>query len=286
MNQLYRKALLKADEIRMQLGLDIFEPVNIFDSCISLGVTVRFVDINMEGMYLVQEDETHPTIVLSSLRPLPRRCYTCGHELGHHVFKHGSKIDGLSHTEEPSTSNESEEFLVDSFAGALLMPIAGIQAEFAKRNWTAQNASPLEFYMISSIFGTGYQTLIVHCRTNKIINEAKASILLKSKPAKIFKDLFTCSADNSYFKIFDGKSEISVIDLEVSNYIIFPSNFIVEGDHLQKVQQTSIGTGYIAARPGIVRVTSNEGAVSSFVRIQNFRYVGLVENRHLENEID
>jgi Zn-dependent peptidase ImmA (M78 family) len=283
MNPLYKKALLKADEIRMQLQKDMFESINIFDSCKTLGLSVRFVEINMEGMYLVQEDQTQPTIVLSSLRPFPRRCYTCGHELGHHVFNHGSRIDGLSDSEEPSPSNDSDEFLVDSFAGALLMPVAGIQAEFAKRNWSPQTASPIDFYAICSIFGTGYQTLIVHCRSNKMITESRAVALLKVKPARIFKDLFTSSTENSHFKVFDGKSELSVIDLEVSNYIVLPSNFVVEGNHLQEFQLTPIGTGYVAKKPGIVRVASNDGFTNFFVRIQNCRYVGLAENRHLEN---
>ncbi|HEV7332536.1 MAG TPA: ImmA/IrrE family metallo-endopeptidase [Flavisolibacter sp.] len=286
MNPLFRKALLKADEVRMQLGLDMFEPVNIFDSCVNLGLTLRFVDINMEGMYLVQEDESHPTIVISSLRPLPRRCYTCAHELGHHVFKHGSKIDGLLDADEPSTSNDTEELLVDSFAGALLMPIAGIQAEFAKRNWKAQAATPIEFYTISSIFGTGYQTLIIHCRANRIISDAKATSLLKAKPAKLFKEIFRSDVDTAFFKIIDGKSEISLVDLEVSNYVVLPSNFVVEGNHLEKIEDTSIGSGYIATKSGIVRVCSNDNAVGCFIRIQNYRYTGLAENRHLENEID
>ena len=287
MNPLYRKALLKADKIRMQLGLDIFEPINIFDTCARLKVNVRFVDLtSMEGMYVVQDDYAHPTILLSSERPLPRRCFSCGHELGHHVFKHGSRIDGLSDTTEQSYSNNSEEFLVDSFAGALLMPIAGIQAEFAKRNWSPFEASPVEFYTISSIFGTGYQTLIVHCRANKILTESKCKALLKIKPAKILRSLLSAAVENPYFKIIDGQSQLSVIDLEVSNYIILPASFIGEGDHLQKLTDTPIGSAYMAIKPGIIRIASKDETVTSFVRIQNYRYVGLAENRHLENEID
>jgi Zn-dependent peptidase ImmA (M78 family) len=286
MTTLFRKALLKADEIRIQLGLNMFQPINIFDSCISLGISVRFVDINMEGMYIRQKNETHPTILISNQRPLPRRCFTCAHELGHHVFNHGIKLDVLLDEEFHSSSNESDELLVDSFAGALLMPIAGIQAEFAKRNWSPQKASAIQFYTICSVFGTGYKTLIVHCRVNKIINEQKASDLLKSTPAKILKSFNQPGTQSAYFKVIDKDSQLSIIDLEVANYIILPLSVRIEGDHLIKYVETPIGTGYLAVKPGIVRAASPDGSIGSFIRIQKSGYIGLVENRHLENEID
>ncbi len=55
MIHIYKKAIMMADDIRAELGLNMFQPVNIFDACIRLGVSVRFVDINMEGVYIEQE---------------------------------------------------------------------------------------------------------------------------------------------------------------------------------------------------------------------------------------
>jgi len=283
MTPLLRKALLKADEVRMQLGLDMFEPVNIFDISVDLGLTVRFVNINMEGMYISQGNGAFPTILLSNQRPLPRRIFTCAHELGHHVFEHGTRLDALSNESFSTPSNERDEFLVNAFAGALLMPVVGIEAEFAKRNWNPQTASSIQFLTICSIFGFGFQTLVIHCRANGIINETCAYALLNSTPAKILKSIFTSINTTSHFKIIDGKTELSLIDLEVSNYIILPTNFIVEGAHLQKYQETVIGIGYIALKPGIVRAATLDGNVAYFIRIQNSNYVGLAENRHLEN---
>jgi Zn-dependent peptidase ImmA (M78 family) len=282
MSPLYRKALLGADKVRRLLDKNMFEPLNIIDCCLNLGLTVRFVDINMEGMYVINEDHTNPTIIISVLRPFARRCFTCAHELGHHVFNHGSKIDGLSDSDE-SSSDDVEELLVDTFAGALLMPVAGILAEFAKRNWVPQNATPQNYYTISSLFGTGYQTLVSHCKINKIISESKAFSLLKVKPSDILKDLFSSGTDNSYFKIFDGLTIVPIIDLEVKNYIVLPHNAVVEGSQLHKVSNTTNGYGYMATKPGIMRVAFNESEIYSFIRIQNFKYVGLAQNRHLEN---
>lgn len=287
MNPLYKKALLKADEVRMQLGLNMFQPINIFDSCIHLGLSVRFVNVNMEGMYIKHEDESQPTILLSNQRPLPRRIYTCGHELGHHVFGHGSKLDALSDVSDYSTSqNDNDEFLVDSFAGALLMPIAGVKSEFAKRNWSLNSASAIQFYTVSSVFGTGYQTLITHCKTNSMIYKNQADALIKFTPAKIFKSLTGTETDKSFFKIIDDKSNLSVIDLEVFNYIILPKETKIEGDHLKKYKDTAFGIMYVATKPGILRAVCSYNGLNYFIRIQNSGYIGLAEYRHLENESD
>ncbi|HMK16849.1 MAG TPA: ImmA/IrrE family metallo-endopeptidase [Chitinophagaceae bacterium] len=286
MNQLFRKALLKADEVRVQLGLSMFEPINIFDACIKLGLTVRFVDINMEGMYVKQKNSHHSTIFISNQRPLPRRSFTCAHELGHHAFCHGIKVDALTGETTTSSAYDEDEFLVDSFAGALLMPVAGIQAEFAKRNWKIKAASSIQYFTICSAFGTGYETLISHSKSNKLINDTKAKELSKLKPGKILEFLFGSDIPNSHFKIIDGFSELSVIDLEVFNYIILPKNYILEGDHLKEYRQTSLGNGYIAVKPGIIRVADSGSGTCHFIRIQNAGYIGLAENRHLENKID
>ena len=67
-------------------------PICVYSICETLGVMVRFNNINMEGMY---QKGSPPQIHLSAHRPLSRRGYNCAHELGHHVFGHGSSIDEL-----------------------------------------------------------------------------------------------------------------------------------------------------------------------------------------------
>ena len=50
-------------------------------------------------------------IFISSLRPTGRQHFTCAHELGHHIFNHGMKIDELVSKKESSYNDD--EFLVD-----------------------------------------------------------------------------------------------------------------------------------------------------------------------------
>ncbi|RYD57617.1 MAG: ImmA/IrrE family metallo-endopeptidase [Sphingobacteriales bacterium] len=283
MSALYLKAAVKADEIRERLELSMFQPINIFDASVSLGLGVRFLDINMEGMYISHENGLSPTILLSNQRPLPRRCYTCAHELGHHFFAHGTKLDALSSEAGGISVDNLDEQLVDAFAGSLLMPIAGVQAEFAKRNILLKAASPVDFYIVSSVFGTGYQTLVTHCSANGLIDETKKRSLLKYSPAKILHELFGLEIKNSYFKIVDSKFPVSIVDLEVGNYVVLPLSAKVEGDHLQYVQTTRLGIGYRAIKSGVFRAAI-DGESGHFIRIQKHGYIGLAEYRHLENE--
>lgn len=281
MNTLYTSAIRKASEVRIKLGLDLFEPINIYDVCCSLGIDVRFVDVNMEGLYVNNKGTSQ--ILLSCLRPFPRRTFTCAHELGHHVFNHGLKVDIISDESADSSVKSSDEILVDAFAAALLMPVGGIQAEFTKRNMSFQSATPIDFYVISSVFGVGYQTLITHCKVNRLINDLKSIELLKFTPAKIFKAHFRNVEEKSFFKIIDGKCNPKPIDLEVSNYIVLPSDFIVDDDFLDKKYEAQLGSLFLAKKPGISSVHSNKTETSYFIRIQPQNYVGFAEYRHLEN---
>ncbi|WDZ99689.1 ImmA/IrrE family metallo-endopeptidase [Mucilaginibacter sp. SJ] len=281
MRVLQMQAIKKAGQIRSKLKLNMFEPINIFDACDKLGVTVRFVPVSMEGMYVVGEDALNPDILISSLRPFARRVYTCGHELGHHVFGHGTRIDGLTEEGASKAIYDDDEYLVDTFAGALLMPIVGIESAFVKRGWNIRNASPIQYYTISSIFGTGYSTLITHCRVNGLINELKATGLLNQSPGKLLQQLIGPTSAKPHFKIIDENAEASVVDIEVGSYIFLPENTIIEGNHLNKLKKVEVGDVFIAEKPGIIRAIA--GTKGFFIRIQNVGYNGLAEYRHLED---
>ena len=90
---------------------------------------MRFNNINMAGMY---QRGLPPRIHLSA-RPLQRRAYNCAHELGHHVFGHGSSIDELREDAKSQPWDDPKEFLADTFAGFILMPIIGLRRAFSVR---------------------------------------------------------------------------------------------------------------------------------------------------------
>lgn len=280
MNQsLYTRAIRKASEVRLKLGFDLFEPINIYDVCNKLEIDVQFVDINMEGLYV--NNNGQPKILISSLRPFPRRIFTCGHELGHHVFNHGLKLDILSDARNASAKKNNDEIMVDTFSAHLLMPIACVQSEFTKRKLNFNIAKPIDYYTISSILGVGYQTLVLHCKINRLISDLKSTELLKYTPAKIFKSILGFMKNKAYFKIIDEMIDNKPIDLEVSNYLILPTSFQVNICFLEKIQETDFGILFQAKKPGISSIYSNENEKSCFIRIQPQNYIGFADYRHL-----
>ena len=147
------QAMQAAIATRAKAKLDQHGPICIYGLCETLGVTVRFNNINMEGMY---QRGAPPRIHLSARRPLPRRAYNCAHELGHHVFGHGSSIDELREDAKEHPWEDPKEFLADTFAGFTLMPIMGLRRAFAVRGWTPETATAAQMFTIACDFGVGY----------------------------------------------------------------------------------------------------------------------------------
>ena len=111
------QAMQAATATRAKAQLDQAGPICIYGLCETLDIVVRFNNINMEGMY---QRGRPPRIHLSARRPLARRAYNCAHELGHHVFGHGSSIDELREDAKAQPWEDPKEFLADTFAGFIL----------------------------------------------------------------------------------------------------------------------------------------------------------------------
>lgn len=269
----------KAIDVRMDGGLDLKSPICIYALCDRLGVRVRFVDISMEGLYL---QDVEPKILISALRPLTRRTFTCGHELGHHVFGHGSTIDELIEDSGKEKVFQPEEFLADSFAGFLLMPIIGIRKAFASRGWRVESATPEQFFTVSCCFGVGYETLITHMTYSlKMITPLKAGVLLKTKPKTIREQVLGHPTPYPLI-IADTQWEMPTIDAEVGSLILLPNGAETTNDTITFQNEHSKGRLFTANRPGIVRVYCPNTEWAVFVRVSPYQFVGLSQYRHLE----
>lgn len=282
MNTIAVNGIKKADLLRMDLGLNMFQPINVYDACEKLGLDVRFYRINMEGMYVSSDDPTNARIILSALRPFSRKVFTCAHELGHHLYGHGSKIDMIQKENGEQEIYNEEERIVDIFASALLMPVAGIQLEFKRRNWDLIKAKPIQFFTISSVFGVGYQTLIYNCTLNRLISRTKSNELSKYSPSIFLNKILDGEKKKGHLKIIDSKYRETTVDTEVSGYLYVPKGVRLEGNHLERVYETRNGVCYQAVKPGILRANNKDNDQTYFIRIQNFEYEGISEYRHLE----
>ena len=180
---LIKQAQSKAMEIRRKQKLDLKSPICIYDVSQELELTIQFVPLaGLEGMYLNEEEGQR--ILVSSLRPLPRQVFTCAHELGHHLFEHGLKFDEMEKVS-LIKQRDPKEFLVDCFAGFLLMPKIAVYNAFTLRAWTPATASPKQIFTIACSFGVGYSTLIDHMTYSlQMLSESKSRELKKFTPKK------------------------------------------------------------------------------------------------------
>ncbi len=280
---LAQTAMHKSIYVRNQAGLALNNPICIYDLCDKLKVKVRFVDISMEGMYLKGEE---PEIFLSALRPLPRRNFTCTHELGHHIFEHGSTFDELiEDSDNPKTFNP-EEFLVDSFAGFLLMPILAVRKAFVSRGWDVASATPIQIFTIASSFGVGYKTLVEHMTyTLKMLGRSQAALLLKSTPKAIRQEMLGYASPDPLI-VGDAHWSLPTLDAEVGSWLLLPSMAEATNDTIFIQEDRPKGRLFRANRPGIVRVYCPNNKWAVFIRVSRYQFVGLSKYRHLEEVED
>lgn len=280
---LANQAMTASIAARTKAGLDLVSPICIYALCKAHKVQVRFNNINMEGMY---QRATPSRIHLSARRPLPRRAFNCAHEFGHHAFGHGSSIDELREDAKENPWEDPKEFLADSFAGFVLMPILGIRQAFAKRGWKPDSATPLQVFQIACEFGVGYSTLITHLSQSlNMLSRPRATVLKKQKPAAIRAALLgKLSAEP--LVIVDTAWSTSVVDVEVGMRLLLPTDCEPDSESITFVTDLPEGRLFEARHPGIVRVIQPDTGWAVFVRIARKQYVGLAEFRHLEEDTD
>ena len=277
------QALRAAISVRAEAELDQHSPICIYDLCEALGVRVRFTDINMEGMY---QRGRPPRILLSALRPFPRRVYNCAHELGHHIFGHGSSIDELCEQAEKPSWEDPKEFLADAFAGFTLMPIVGLRRAFAVRGWAPEAATAAQMFVVACEFGVGYRTLLTHLSVSlKLISRKSATALKRMSPKALREDILGPSTSEPLI-VVDRHRIGPTLDAEVNMLILLPAGTEPSGDAVVLERDLAAGRLFRTVRPGIAQVKSRDGDWSAFVRVAPEAYVGLAQYRHLEDGPD
>jgi Zn-dependent peptidase ImmA (M78 family) len=281
--QLARHALGAALQLRTGNGKNLVDPICVYDFAESLRIEVRFVDISsLEGMYSAWP---RPAIILGSERPAGRRAYSCGHELGHHHFGHGARVDELRPSDADAPPFEPEEFLAQSFAGFLLMPKLAICNAFTIRGWKPNAPTPEQIYRISNVFGVTYSGLIYHmARALRLLAHARAEQLLSAKLPTIRAQFIT--DPKRQLVMLDDFWKGRPIDLEVGDLVHAPSGIVCEGGCLLHIEHTASRELFEASQPGHGRFTNPRTGWASFARVSRRFYVGRSIYRHLEEVAD
>lgn len=281
--ELATQAMQAAIATRKNAKLNQHSPICIYDLCETLGVRVRFNDINMEGMY---QPGTPTRIHLSARRPLSRRVFNCAHELGHHIFGHGSSVDELRENTKAHPWEDPKEFLADIFAGFILMPTIGLRRAFATRRWTPEAASPMQIFAVACDFGVGYTTLLTHLSINvQMISRQRARALQRVTPRELRTDMLGERTAESLI-VSDLDCAASTLDAEVNNLLLLPLGTETTGSSLIRERDLADGRLFRAVRPGIVRAHADGDDWAIFVRIAPESYVGLAQYRHFEDDSD
>jgi Zn-dependent peptidase ImmA (M78 family) len=280
------QAMMAAIDLRdkWKRGDDI--PLDIYALAIDMGVSVRFVAIpSMEGLYGRRPDGTG-VILLPSQRPLARRAFSCAHELGHHVFGHGSSIDQMIgvYTDRKGSAFDPNEFLVDTFAGFLLMPTLGVRAAFASRGWKPGDPTPEQLFTVACSFGVGYDTLVSHMAFSlRMLTRDRAKALGRDGPKSIRERLLQRSSSEPLV-VVDQQWVMPTVDAEVGTYVLLPNGAQVDDDGLAAEGLCAGGRLFRAYHTGIFRACIPGTSWAVFVRIAKKEFVGLAQYRHLESE--
>lgn len=277
------QAMQAAIATRAKAKLDQHGPICIYGLCETLGVTVRFNNINMEGMY---QRGAPPRIHLSARRLLPRRAYNCAHELAHDIFGHGSSIDELREDAKEHPWQDPKEFLADTFAGFALMPIMGLRRAFSARGWTPETTTAAQMFAIACDFGVGYSTFLTHLSAGvNMISRVRAAALQRVTPKALRADILGAVTPEPLI-VADRHRAGPTLDAEVKALLLLPPQTEATGDGLVHERDLADGRLFRAVRPGIIQASADGGAWAVFVRIAPEAYVGLAQYRHLEDDPD
>ena len=278
--QLILQAAAQAQIVRsrckIQQGAAI-DPIGIAEVC---GCEVWFMALSsLEGIY---SPTPRPVIVLGSERPAGRRSYTCSHEIGHHEFKHGARLDDCVN-KSISANDDPDEILADMFAAFLLMPKTSIQKALKIRNIKTQRIEPLQIFRMASYLNVGYGSLINHMTwTLDMLNKQQCKILLKTQPKEI-KSIFGGSPQGEVILVDELWNECPV-DLEVGDILVLQKDAIVEQTPRLSFNGTVDGQNtYKAVTKGYARAFNNEGDWGINIRIASKHYHGLARFRFYED---
>lgn len=259
-----------------------WQAIDVFDMAKTVGVEVRFAKIgSMEGMYLRRGA---PVILIASERPAGRQRFTCAHELGHHVFGDGSRVDELFDESGDRRDRSDEELRADMFAGLLLMPKTAVLHAFSARGLSVATASAVDVFRVSCWLGVGYSTLLKHLKyALHLIPDDRFDQLIRHSP-KTIKESLLADDISGELVIADAHWDSRPIDLKAGDALLAPSATKLEGRACTRSGDVGCGTLFNAITPGIARIEKADWA--AFVRVSRSGYEGRGVFRHLEEADD
>jgi len=259
------------------LNVEASNPVCPYNLAEAMGLDVRFIDIpSFEGMYLADDG----VILIAADRPEGRKSFTCAHEIGHHVLKHGTVIDEIIE----SGSDKAVENEADFFASMLLMPQSAVTRAGKAIGLDFKNPDPEKVYILSSYLGVSYKALIVQLRFNLKLVDYSAYQTLGFKSVNSIKESLRSERGGGDVFVLGAWWREKSIDVISGDLIHCHVPVKVEGAAISLLNGGCEGTLVQAIEPGIAKISAYDGW-SAFVRVSRKAFAGLNQFRH-EEEVE
>ncbi|MCE9620185.1 MAG: ImmA/IrrE family metallo-endopeptidase [Planctomycetes bacterium] len=276
-----RLALRRAIELRKRLAIPTDHAVCAVDVAEQLDVEVWYKPLpSLAGMYSGGDD---PTIVLGSDRPAGYQSSTCAHEIAHHVFGHGTKVDEYIEGAGRSRAQDPEEMLANLFGGHLLMPQAAVTRVFGSRGWSMARPTPEQVFIAAGHLGVGYQTLVHHLRWTIRSIAGPVFDHLVGFQANSIRQTITGRPTSENVFVVDKHWSDRPVDLVVGDLAFLPAGSSIEGNAVEIVDQSADRVTICAVRRGLARAEDARSEWSSFIRVMPKCYDGAAVHRHLED---
>lgn len=213
----HRDAIGKATECHEELSLDLFARVDVFAAFPALGLKLMFQPLKSCAALYIPEGPFggKPGALVNSNHPLALQRYSASHELGHHRYGHGPRIDREDEMRLKTRAATPEEQLAEAFAAWFLMPpeLADVIFEDILRLERAHN--PPDVYQAALRFGSSYTACCVHLPSLKKLSRSESEEFAKI-PLKRLKQELTDTAPpggwkNDVWKLTDSDLGTSLL---------------------------------------------------------------------------
>lgn len=111
--------------------------------------------------------------------------HTAGHELGHHVFRHGPVYDEDIASLSGGSLLSFTEACAEAFAAWVLMPHAALESALRKLSNDPRHPTPLEIYRVALALGTTYRGTARHIGVADLVDAQTSRDLQRVPPARV-----------------------------------------------------------------------------------------------------
>lgn len=272
--QLATQAVRAAARLRAAHHIGPADALCPYDLADQMGLIVHLVAASsMEGMY---SPNPPPAILVTTERPPGRRRYTCAHEIGHHVFGHGTRLDELS--DEENATWGSEEFVAHRFASGLLMPKLAVESAFARRGLSVATPTAGDVFVVAHDLGVGYATLVRHLeRTLGRLSSGAANTLVRVSLPRLRSAIAGFPVEHDLVVLDDNWGQ-RPLDVEIGDIVLTPGTISLEGTCATIASEPAVH--FRAVAPGIgAAVLDSRRRIS--LRVSRRDFAGLARFRHL-----